>query len=111
MMKLAVIQRVIRAGERDSDKGEAPAPVDVWKVARTYGGDYLQYDPEMFSRRILEYLELRLREHDKEIPSFWNKNKIKRVDRTYTSDEVVDAFKKAWNDLAKEIKRETIKIA
>jgi hypothetical protein len=110
MMKLAVLQRIIRAGEKNPNRDEEPAHADVWKIARTVGGDRLEYDPEEFMRRLLDNLELRLHEHDKEIHSRWNKNKVKRVERLYTPDEVVGAFKKAWNDVTREIKRETIKI-
>lgn len=110
MMKLAVLQRIIRAGEKNPNRDEEPAHADVWKVARTVGGDMLEYDPEQFMGLLLDSLELRLREHDKQIPSFWNKDKVKRVDRLYTPDQVVDAFKKAWNDVTRAIKRETIKI-
>lgn len=109
-MKLAVLRRLVRAGEANPEKEDEVAKADVWAVARTVGGDFLEYDPDEFSRRILECLELRLNEHNKERMSFWNKDVVKRVDRIYTPEEVVDAFKKAWNDVTKAIKMETIKV-
>jgi len=109
MMKLAVLQRIIRAGEKNPNRNET-AITDVWQIAKTIGGDSLEYDPEEFSRRLIECLELRLREHDKEIFSFFNKLKVKRIDRIYTSEEVIIAFKRAWNDVTRAIKKKTIKV-
>lgn len=109
MLKLAVLQKVINAGENNNEQ-MPPAIADVWKVARTVGGSHLEYNPEHFRDRIVSYLKLRLREHDKEIRPFYNKLRIKRIDRIYTPDEVIDAFRKAWNDVTKEIKQETIKV-
>lgn len=109
MMKLAVLQRIIRAGEQKPNSDDAPAKVDVWQVARTIGGDYLEYDPEEFSRRILACLKIRIREFDKERCYPFSK-KVRKVDRLYTPDEVTEAFKRAWNDVTKAIKTETIKV-
>lgn len=113
MLKLAVLQRVINAGETDKENA-ARALADVWKVARTVGGNYLEYDPVEFSERICHYLRLRLTDHNKAIIPWykrWTRTpKIKRIDEIYTADEVVDAFRKAWNDVTREIKRKTIKV-
>ena len=109
-MKLVVIQKIIRAGERRPDSDDAPAIADVWKVARTIGGDSLEYSPDEFLSRLMSCFKIRLKEYDKDVMSFWNKDKVKRVDRNYKPDEVLEAFKLAWNDVTRAIKKETIKV-
>ncbi len=108
-MKLAVLQRIIQAGQNSEIDSRPSAVADVWKIARTVGGDHIEYNPSEFSNRIRHYLKLQLRQYDKKITP-WYSTVIKRIDQIYTTDEVIAAFEAAWNDVTREIKRETIKI-